>query len=88
MVFNATDSPDIDSSSKQPKYVTLEYYFISILLNITLSFPAFFNFCFEPKSMHLSCLHKDKYLIYCLQTIHINRRNPYLIDVQLLCTSL
>ena len=43
MVFNAIDSPDIVWSGEQPKYVTLEYYFISIPLYIILSFPAFFN---------------------------------------------
>ena len=52
MVFNVIDSPDIVSSSKQPKYVTLEYCFISIPLYIILSFPTFSNLSFEPKSMH------------------------------------
>ena len=43
MVFNAIDSPDIVPSSSQPKYVVLEYCFISILLYVILSFPAYFN---------------------------------------------
>ena len=51
MVFNAIDSPDIVSSSKQPKYVTLEYCFISIPLYIILNLPAFVKLNFEPKSM-------------------------------------
>ena len=55
MVFNAIDSPDIVSFSKQPKYVTLEYCCMSIPLYIILNFPVFFNFCFEPKSI-LFCL--------------------------------
>ena len=53
MVFNAIDSPDTVSSSKQPKYVILDYCFISIPLCIILSFPVLFNFiCVKPKSMH------------------------------------
>ena len=83
MVFNVIDSPNIVAFSKQPKYFTLDYYFISILLYIILGFSAFFNFCFELKSIHLSCLHQDEYLIYCLPTIHISWRNTYLTDVQL-----
>ena len=51
-VFNAIDSPDIVSSSKQPKFVTLEYCFILIPFYIILSFLAFFNLYFDPKSMH------------------------------------
>ena len=51
-VFNGTDSPGIVSSSKQRKYVTLEYCFISIPLYIILSTPSFFNFCCKRKSMH------------------------------------
>ena len=50
--FNAIDSPNIVLSSKQPKYVTLKYCFISIPLSIILSFPGFFNLTFEPKSIH------------------------------------
>ena len=44
MVFNTIESPDIVSSSKQPKCVTLEYCLISVSLYIILSFTAFFNF--------------------------------------------
>ena len=51
-VFNAIDSPGIVSSSKQQKYATLEYCFISIPLYIILSTPSFFNFCCKTKSMH------------------------------------
>ena len=83
MVFNAIDSPDIVSSSKQPKYVTLEYCFISVPLYIILSFPVFSNLSFEPKSMHFVFSSPDEYLIYCRQTIHISWRSLYLIDVQL-----
>ena len=49
MAFNAIDSPDIPSCSKQPKYVTLEYCFISIPLYIILGFPTSFNFCLEKR---------------------------------------
>ena len=52
VVFNVGDSPDIASSSKQPKYVTLDYCFISVPLHIILSFPAFIDFCFEANSMY------------------------------------
>ena len=52
MVFNAIDSPDIVSSIKQPRYVTLEYCFILIPLYIILSSPVFFNLSFEPESIH------------------------------------
>ena len=52
MAFNAADSPGIVSCRKQPKYVTLDYYFISIPLYIISSFPAFSNFYFKSKSMH------------------------------------
>ena len=83
MVFHVIDSPDIVLSSKQRKYVTLEYGFILIPLYILLSFPVFFNLSFEPKSMHLVFLQQGEYLIFSLQTIHINWRSPYLIDVQL-----
>ena len=83
MVFNAIESPDIVLSSKQPKCVTLEYCFSSVSLYIILSFTAFFNFASNLKISILSCLHQDKYVIYCLRTIDINQRSPYLIDVQL-----
>ena len=83
MVFNAIDSPDIISCSKQPKYVTLEYYFILIPLCIISSFPVFLNFCFERKSMHFVFSYLDEYFIYCLQNIHINWHRSYLFNVQL-----
>ena len=44
MVFNVIDSPGIVSSSKQPKYVTLEYYFTSVPLYIILRFLALFMY--------------------------------------------
>ena len=44
MVFDAIDSPGIVSSSKQPKYVTLEYYFTSVPLYIILRFLALFMY--------------------------------------------
>ena len=77
MVFNVIDSSDIVLSSKQRKYITLEYRFILIPLYILLSFPAFFNLSFEPKSMHFVFIQQGEYLIFCLQTIHINWRSPY-----------
>ena len=52
VVFNVVDSTDIVSSSKQTKYVTLDYCFISIPLYIILSLTAFFDHCFEAKSVH------------------------------------
>ena len=69
MVFNAIDSPDVVSSSKQPKYVTLEYCFISIPLRIILSFPAFFNLSFEPRSMHF-VLSSPRWILNLLSTNH------------------
>ena len=68
----------------QPNHVTLEYCSISVPLYIILSLPVFFNLSFMyVKVCILSSLHKDEYLIYCQQTIHINWQSPYLIDVQL-----
>ena len=53
MVFINVDSQDIVSSIKQPKYVTLEYRFLSVPLYIVLSFPVLtFNFSIEPESIH------------------------------------
>ena len=40
MVFNAIDYPDIVSSSKQPKNITLEYALFQFHYAL-LSFPAF-----------------------------------------------
>ena len=72
MVFNAIDSPDIVSSSKQPKYVTLEYCFISIPLYIILSFPAFFNLSFEPKSIHF-VFSSPRWILNLLSTKHSHK---------------
>ena len=70
MVFNAIDSPDIVSSSKQPKYV--EYCFISIPLCIIWNFPAFFNLSFEPRSMHF-VLSSPKWILNLLSTNHSHK---------------
>ena len=67
LVFNAIDFPDIVSSSKQPRYVTLEYCFISILLYIILSFPVFFNLSFKLKSMRF-VLSSPRWLVNLLST--------------------
>ena len=71
-VFNAIDSPDIVSSSKQPKYVTLEYCFILIPLYIILSFLAFFNLSFDPKSMHF-VLSSTRWILNLLSTNHSHK---------------
>ena len=72
LVFNAIDFPDIVSSSKQPRYVTLEYCFISIPLDIILSFPAFFNLSFEPKSMHF-VFSSPRWILNLLSTNHSHK---------------
>ena len=72
MVFNAIDSPDIVSSSKQPRYVTLEYWFISIPLYIILRFPASFNLSFEPKSMHF-VFSLPRWILNLLSTNHSHK---------------
>ena len=82
MVFNAIDSPDIVSSSKQPKYDTLEYCFISISLYIILSFPAFFNLCFEPKNMDF-VLSSPRWMLNLLSMYHSHKLVKFLINVQL-----
>ena len=69
MVFHAIDSPDIVSLSKQPKYVALDYWFISVSLYFMLRFPAFFNWSFEPKGMHF-VLSSPRWLLYLLSTNH------------------
>ena len=83
IVSNVIDSPEIVSSSKQSKYVTLEDCFISIPWYIILSFPAFLTFASNRKVCILSCLHQDEYLIYYLRTIHTSWRNTCLTDVRL-----
>ena len=72
MVFNAIDSPDIVSSSKQSEYVTLEYCFISIPLYIILSFPAFFKLSFELKSMHF-LLSSTRWILNLLSMNHSHK---------------
>ena len=81
-LFNVIDSPDIVLSSKQPKYVTLEYCLISIPFYIILSFPAFFNLTCKPKSMHL-VLSSPRSILNLLPTNYSHWQSPYLIDVQL-----
>ena len=83
IVFNAVDSLDNVLSSKQPKYLTLDYSIISIPLYIKLSFQLFLIYPSNLKVCILLCVHQYEYLIYCLQTIHINLQISYLIDVQL-----